>query len=182
LASDAVPPLLRAPYGVATTGNSTPEALVCGRGQPAGRHPGSVPDVSFPSTPGRLPVTPSKTGRRAEYDHPPSLIETENAGRLMKLPNARLAIVEDDKVVSYLLNPAHRFGGSKARFFADFGFRLDDWEALARALREHGRRNEAAAERETGFGPRYEVDGPLNTPDGRRPRVRTVWQLDEVLS
>ncbi len=30
----------------------------------------------------------------------------------------------------------------------------------------------------TGFGPRYEVDGELNAPDGRRPRLRTVWQLD----
>jgi len=26
--------------------------------------------------------------------------------------------------------------------------------------------------------PRYEVDGPLNTPAGRTPYVRTVWQLD----
>lgn len=84
-----------------------------------------------------------------------------------------------DKVISYLLNAAHRYGGSKARFFADFGFRLDDWESLAHALREHGRRNEVVVERETGFGPRYEVDGPLNAPDGRAPRVRTVWQLDD---
>lgn len=33
--------------------------------------------------------------------------------------------------------------------------------------------------KETGFGPRYEVEGELLTPDGRRPRVRTVWQMDE---
>jgi hypothetical protein len=33
--------------------------------------------------------------------------------------------------------------------------------------------------KETGFGPRYEVEGELETPDGRRPRVRTVWQVDE---
>lgn len=32
--------------------------------------------------------------------------------------------------------------------------------------------------RETGFSPRYEVEGELDAPDGRRPRVRTVWQLD----
>ena len=29
------------------------------------------------------------------------------------------------------------------------------------------------------FGPRYEVEGELTTPDGRRSRVRTVWQLDD---
>jgi hypothetical protein len=96
----------------------------------------------------------------------------------MKLPNAHLAIVEQDKIVSYLINPTHRYGASKARFFGDFGFRLDDWEVLARALREHGRENEVSAETETGFGPRYEVDGPLQVPDGRMPRVRTIWQVD----
>jgi len=97
----------------------------------------------------------------------------------MKLPNAQLAVVEQEKVVGYLLNPAHRYGASKARFFVEFGFRLDDWETLSRALREHGQQLEVSMERETGFGPRYEVDGPLNTPGGRTPLVRTVWQLDD---
>ncbi len=96
----------------------------------------------------------------------------------MKLPNAHLAIVEREKITEYLLNPVHRFGASKARFFTGFGFRLDDWETLARALSEHPQRHEVSAERDTGFGPRYEVDGPLTTPDGRGPLVRTVWQLD----
>jgi Domain of unknown function (DUF6883) len=58
------------------------------------------------------------------------------------------------------------------------GFPLDDWETLARALSEHALRHEVSAERDSGFGPRYEVDGPLTTPDGRGPLVRTVWQLD----
>ena len=31
---------------------------------------------------------------------------------------------------------------------------------------------------ETGLGPRYEVRGELETPDGRRPLICTVWQLD----
>ncbi len=96
----------------------------------------------------------------------------------MKLPNAHVAIVEQAKIVGYLLNPGHRYGASKARFFTNFGFRLDDWETLARALREHAQQHDVSTERETGFGPRYEVDGPLSAPDGRAPRVRTVWQLD----
>jgi hypothetical protein len=29
------------------------------------------------------------------------------------------------------------------------------------------------------FAPRYEVDGELTAPDGRRPRIRSVWQVDE---
>jgi hypothetical protein len=96
----------------------------------------------------------------------------------MKLPNAELAVVEQVKVVDYLLNPEHLFGAGKARFFTQFGFGSDEWSVLAVALRAHGQQNEVVKVRETGFGPRYEVDGELESPDGRRPRVRTVWQVD----
>ena len=82
----------------------------------------------------------------------------------MKLPNANLALVEPEKVTGYLLNPAHRYGASKARFFAEFGF---DAASLAKALCEHGRRHEVARTKETPFGPRYEVEGELPAPDGR---------------
>jgi hypothetical protein len=97
----------------------------------------------------------------------------------VKLPDAHRALVERDKVVGYLLNPAHPFGASKARFFAGFGFRPEAWEVLAESLREHGRRHEVSNMKETGFGPRYEVDGDLQTPGGARPHVRTVWQIDD---
>ena len=81
--------------------------------------------------------------------------------------------------MDYLLNPAHRHGGSKARFFALFGFRPEAWEVLAAALRSHGQRHEVSKEKQTGFGLRYEVEGELVAPEGRRPRVRTVLQVDE---
>jgi hypothetical protein len=96
----------------------------------------------------------------------------------MKLPHAEKAVVEQAKIVDYLLNPAHRYGASKARFFPRFGFRVEEWQLLALALRDHGRQNEVSKTRETGFGPRYEVEGELAAPDGRRPRIRTVWQVD----
>lgn len=97
----------------------------------------------------------------------------------MKLPNAHMAIVEQGKICDYLLNFDHRFGASKARFFSEFGFRVEAWKVLADALREQGQQHEVSKIRETGFGPRYEVDGEVQAPDGRRPRVRTVWQIDE---
>ncbi len=84
----------------------------------------------------------------------------------MKLPNAKDALVERGKIADYLLNPAHRYGASKARFFNEFGFRLEDWKFLAEALREHGRKHDVANIHETGFGPRYVVEGKLNTPIG----------------
>src|ERR1017187_2590668 len=97
----------------------------------------------------------------------------------MKLPNPDKLVVEREKVADYLLNPAHRFGASKARFFTHFGFRVEAWKQLAQALREHGQKHDVTKMRETGFGPRYEVEGRLNCSNGRRPRVRSVWQLDE---
>ncbi|HWC76433.1 MAG TPA: hypothetical protein VG778_03175, partial [Blastocatellia bacterium] len=96
----------------------------------------------------------------------------------MKLPNAENAVVEREKITDYLLNPAHRYGASKARFFGAFGFCADEWWRLAEALLELALDNDVAKVQETGFGPRYEVEGTLSVPDGRRPRVRTVWQLD----
>jgi hypothetical protein len=97
----------------------------------------------------------------------------------MKLPNVYLALVEQEKVVDYLLNASHRYGASKARFFTGFGFRLEEWAVLAAALREHGQQHEVSKVKQTVFGPRFQVEGELHAPDGRRPRICTVWQLDE---
>jgi hypothetical protein len=105
-------------------------------------------------------------------------IEASSNLESMKLPNALLAVVEREKVVDYLLNRAHRYGASKAEFFSRYGFVLEKWELLAQALLEHGQKHDVTNVTETGFGPRYQIDGELHAPDGRAPRVRTVWQLD----
>lgn len=97
----------------------------------------------------------------------------------MKLPNASRLIVEREKILEYLLNPLYRYGAAKERFFTAFGFRADTWEILAKALCEHGRTHDIVRAHETSFGSRYIVEGELNTPGGRHPRVRTVWQFDK---
>lgn len=96
----------------------------------------------------------------------------------MKVPHAELVVVEREKVCAYVLNAEHRHGASKATFFSEFGFTSESRQLLAQALREHGRRHDVSGKKEAGFGPRYVVDGELTTPEGRRPRVRTVWQID----
>lgn len=58
--------------------------------------------------------------------------------RGMRLPNAEHACVDREKLTDYLLCVSHPGGGSKAEFFARFGFRVEDWEVLAEALRRHG--------------------------------------------
>lgn len=96
----------------------------------------------------------------------------------MKLPNLDRLVVEREKVADYLLNPGHRYGASKARFFCEVGFERENWKVLAEALREHAGQNEIVRTIETGFGPRYIVEGEMKAPNGRMARIRTVWQFD----
>ncbi|MCX6916908.1 MAG: hypothetical protein NT167_28375 [Verrucomicrobia bacterium] len=52
----------------------------------------------------------------------------------MRMPNAHLAVADQDKIAHYLLNAAHPDNGGKAPFFLALGFRPDDWQSLAAAL------------------------------------------------
>lgn len=97
----------------------------------------------------------------------------------MNLPNAENARVDEEKITNYLLNAAHRFGGPKAAFFVEFGFKKEEWTTLAEALRTHAQKHPVDSSIDSGFGPRFTVEGALECPDGRKPQVRTVWQLDE---
>ncbi len=96
----------------------------------------------------------------------------------MKLPGADRAIIDESKVVDYLLSESHPDGRAKAAFFSAFGFRVQRWRTFAAALRAHGASGEVTRMSESDYGPRYSVDGAIETPDGRSPRVRTVWIID----
>jgi hypothetical protein len=96
-----------------------------------------------------------------------------------RLPKVEQAVVPEAKVVGYLLNILHPKGRSKARFFLLFGFTREKWTVLADALREHAQTNPlSAVEEDPEFGIRYVVEGEIDAPDGRRPRVRVVWFID----
>jgi hypothetical protein len=97
---------------------------------------------------------------------------------MSKTPNFALAQVDAFKLTDYLLNIAHPDGAPKARFFILFGFAPGAPDQLRQAFLEHVATHEAS-EISTPFGMRYIVDGPLNSPSGRAPLVRTVWQADE---
>lgn len=93
----------------------------------------------------------------------------------MKLPRLEDAVVPRAKVEGYLLSFSHSMGRHKADFFARFGFSASRWGDFTAALIRHARANEVTKVDDTEFGTRYTVDGPLETPDGRRPKVRVVW-------
>jgi hypothetical protein len=96
----------------------------------------------------------------------------------VKLPNADRALVEREKITGYLLNPEHADNGGKARFFGAMGFRRDDWATLAAAFRSLAVGSIAVQRLDSTHGEKYVVDGPIESPTGRRPRVRTVWIVD----
>ena len=93
----------------------------------------------------------------------------------MNLPRAEQAVVPQNKIENYLLHLAHPIGGDKARFFHRFGFRREDWMVLAEAFRQHARQHSVADSVSDADGVTYLVEGPLITPSGRQPRVRSVW-------
>ena len=94
-----------------------------------------------------------------------------------QLPNVEAAIIPPNKLENYLLNLGHPIGGGKAKFFLHFGFRRENWQALANAFQSHARLNPAAKSTADADGVVYLVEGPLETPSGRKPRVRAVWLI-----
>lgn len=95
----------------------------------------------------------------------------------MKLPNAEQAIVASRKITHYLLDPTNPDGADKADFFLSFGFHPERWEVFAVALKAHGINYEVREIRETDRDIRYGIVGAIETPDGRNPRIKTVWQI-----
>jgi hypothetical protein len=95
-----------------------------------------------------------------------------------RLSHLDRAIVPEDKIVNYLLSVRHSAGRAKARFLEGFGFHAKDWHLLRDALISHATENDITALQQTRFGTRYEIDGPLPTPDGRNPIVRVVWFVE----
>ena len=97
---------------------------------------------------------------------------------MSKLPNADKAVVPQAKITQYLLSLTSKNGKTKAQFFLAFGFTIEAWETLATALKQHAMSYEVASTRETPYGIHYNVEGELETPDGRNPVVRSVWKIE----
>ena len=96
----------------------------------------------------------------------------------MNIPNPHLAVVEQEKICGYLLNPAHPDNGGKAQFFVALGFRIENWRELATALRELAASSTVAKSVASSHGTKYILDGRIGIPGGKASRVRTVWIMD----
>jgi Domain of unknown function (DUF6883) len=99
----------------------------------------------------------------------------------MKLPGADKADVTREKIADYLLNPAHPDNGGKAGFFTQLGFRRDQWEVLAAALKNLASAGEVATAAESPHGKKYVIVGRIQSPRGKSPLVRSIWIVDKGL-
>lgn len=86
------------------------------------------------------------------------------------------AIIAAGKITGYLLNPEHREGGSKARFFIACGFSPDEPDPFIEALLRHGEAGNLVGTTDSAFGVKYVCEGPLEAPRRVIRRVRSVWQ------
>ncbi len=96
----------------------------------------------------------------------------------MKVPNARRAVIERAKLVDYLLNPEHVYGGPKAKLLRSLGYAIDDWSRLESDIRSQHLTQDVSATREVAWGVRYEIVGLLAGPAGKSVMFRSIWQID----
>lgn len=95
----------------------------------------------------------------------------------MYLPGLEYAVVDMRKIIEYLLSEENSEG--KAVFFKAFGFRTSEWEVLSTALREHAAKYPVAQSATNQHGTKYIIEGEIQAPDGRMPRIRVVWIIDQ---
>ncbi|MEX2286896.1 MAG: DUF6883 domain-containing protein [Planctomycetaceae bacterium] len=96
----------------------------------------------------------------------------------MPIPNADSAFVPPQKLRDYLLNSSHPVGGPKARWFLALGYHPSRGERLEADLLEIVHNRSDYVEEQTRFGMKYVVRGELDSPNGTRADVQTVWIVE----
>lgn len=96
----------------------------------------------------------------------------------MKVPNADRAIIAGAKLTEYLLNAAHKRGGTKARLLLSVGYTPNDSQRLDSDLRTQHLSLDVTQSSKNAYGVVYEIEGPIKAPSGRIVRFCSVWQVD----
>lgn len=96
----------------------------------------------------------------------------------MPFPDAERAVVTEEKVRDYLLNPSHPIGGPKAAWFASIGYSIDNWQDLVDDLLLLARSADDFLAKASRFGVRYEATGRIGRPNHRPADVITVWSVE----
>ena len=96
---------------------------------------------------------------------------------MARVPNAERAIIDDEKLRSYILSSAHPVGRFKAAFFQKLGYSAENREVLERHLREQILSQEVTRVEESRYGQKFIVEGTLASPGGEAVQIVTVWVI-----
>lgn len=96
----------------------------------------------------------------------------------MKLPNADQAVVEESKVVEYLLNVNHRRGASKAKALLSLGYNPGSSHLFINDIKQQHLSGDVVEVRKSPWGERCDIVAPLTGPSGDTMMFRSIWQID----
>ncbi|MCJ2063234.1 hypothetical protein MKK63_10985 [Methylobacterium sp. J-088] len=90
--------------------------------------------------------------------------------------------IQGEKVVSYLLDPTHPKGGSKAKYLMRLGFTAEGPKALADALAiQYQNAPDARVVLDEVGSRRIICEGPIVGLNGREAWIRSVWLVEPDL-
>ncbi|HLO47078.1 MAG TPA: hypothetical protein VK211_01425 [Kamptonema sp.] len=93
----------------------------------------------------------------------------------MKLPNPEQAIIDEEKLSGYCLNPRHSDGQHKARVFQSaLGMGIEDADELRMALLQAIQTTDAVLDKRSPYGQKYQIDF-LMIREEKQATVRSVW-------
>lgn len=96
----------------------------------------------------------------------------------MTFPDADRAVVTEEKVRDYLLNPNHPVGGPKAAWFASIGYSIGNWQDLVDDLLLLARSVDDFVAKPSPYGVKYQATGKIGRPGHRPADVITVWIVE----
>ena len=97
----------------------------------------------------------------------------------MKIPNCENAIVDERKLLDYLLSETHPVGNAKARYFKKLGFSYNNAEELRHVLLKIANSAHVDQEINTAYGTKYIVKGDLSTSSGKIYSIVTIWIIEK---
>jgi len=97
------------------------------------------------------------------------------------LPNYANAIIPDEKIFDYCLNPNHERGQHKAKVFRQvFGIAAKDGELLKSAIRAQLHKFEISTETENKFGKIFTLPMKISIFD-KTDEIITIWIIENGL-
>ena len=100
----------------------------------------------------------------------------------MLLPQGDQAVVEDAKLLDYVLNPDHPIGRNHVALFEKLlGITRVNYELLKEQLLRAAASGEAGDGKPSPFGQKFEMRFPVRGPLGTRP-VLAIWIREQSLA